>query len=106
MSSYAGGDSAGLNSTSLWIAQLQGGEWQPLRTAPRDGSKIDVWTESGFRYIDVFWYEGPSYPEGAFVYYDSNLRDFIDVDDATHWMPPPAPPTHEKAAQAQNASSI
>jgi hypothetical protein len=106
MSSYAGGDSAGLNSTSLWIAQLPGGEWQPLTTAPRDGSKIDVWTESGFRYIDVFWYEGSSYPEGAFVYYDSNLRDFIDVDDATHWMPPPAPPRHEKATQAQNASSI
>lgn len=98
MSSYASGDSAGHNSTSLWIAQLQGGEWQPLRTAPRDGSKIDVWTEGGFRYIDVFWYEGAGYPGGAFVYYDSNLRDLMDVDDATHWMPPPAPPGHEKVA--------
>ena len=84
---------------------VQASEWQPLQTAPRDGSKLDVWTENGFRYIDVFWYEGPAYPEGAFVYYDSNLRDFIDVDDATHWMPRPAPPRPEKAAHAEDASS-
>jgi hypothetical protein len=48
----------------------------------RDGSKIDVWTENGVRYVDVFWYEGPAYPEGAFVYYDSNLRD------SSMWMTP------------------
>jgi hypothetical protein len=85
---------------------LHASEWQPLRTAPRDGSKLDVWTENGFRYIDVFWYQGPAYPEGAFVYYDSNLRDIIDVDDATHWMPPPAPPRHEKAAHSEDGSLI
>ncbi len=78
-------------------------EWQPLQTAPRDGSKVDVWTQDGFRYIDVFWYEGPAYPEGAFVYFDSELRDLIDVDDATHWMHPPAPPSHEKDPQAEDA---
>jgi hypothetical protein len=73
-------------------------EWQLLETAPRDGSKLDVWTENGFRYIDVFWYEGPAFPDGAFVYFDSQLRDFVDVDDATHWMRPPAPPRHENAS--------
>ena len=52
---------------------LQVSEWQPMELAPRDGSKIDVWTENGFRYIDVFWYAGPAYPEGAFVYFDSQL---------------------------------
>jgi hypothetical protein len=78
-------------------------EWQSLQTAPRDGSKIDVWTENGVRYVDVFWYQGPAFPEGAFVYYDSNLRDFIDVEDATHWMAPPAPPRQEKAPQAEDA---
>lgn len=79
-------------------------EWQLLETAPRDGSKLDVWTVDGFRYINVFWYEGPTYPEGAFVYFDSELRDFIDVDDATHWMHPPAPPQHNGARQAEEAS--
>ena len=81
-------------------------EWQPMELAPRDGSKLDVWTEDGFRYIDVFWYEGPAYPKGAFVYFDSELRDFIDVDDATHWMRPPAPPTHDRALQREEASSL
>jgi hypothetical protein len=80
-------------------------EWQPLETAPRDGSKLDVWTKNGFRYIDVFWYEGPAFPEGAFVYYDSNLRGFIDVDDATHWMCPPAPPTPELGPPAVEAAA-
>jgi hypothetical protein len=70
-------------------------EWRPLETAPRDGSRLDVWTENGIRYIDVFWHHGPEFPEGAFVFYDSQLRDYIDVDDATHWMPPPAPPMIE-----------
>jgi hypothetical protein len=81
-------------------------EWKPMELAPRDGSKLDVWTENGFRYIDVFWYEGPAYPEGAFVYFDSQLRDFIDVDDATHWMRPPAPPKHERAPQREETSSL
>lgn len=67
-------------------------EWRPLKSAPRDGSRIDVWTENGVRYIDVFWHQDPGFPQGAFVFYDSHMRDYIDVDDATHWMPPPAPP--------------
>jgi hypothetical protein len=70
-------------------------EWRPLQTAPRDGSRLDVWTENGIRYIDVFWHRGPEFPQGAFVFYDSHMRDYIDVDDATHWMPPPAPPDLE-----------
>ena len=95
MSSFRIEATAGLNATVRWIPIVQSGEWQLLKTAPRDGSKIDVWTENGIRYVDVFWYEGPAFPEGAFAYYDSNLRDLIDVDDATHWMPRPAPPRHE-----------
>jgi hypothetical protein len=71
-------------------------DWQPLDTAPRNGSKVDVWTENGVRYIDVFWHRSPDYPNGAFVYYDSYLSDYIDVEDATHWMPPPTPPRKDE----------
>ncbi len=105
MSNLSSGASAGLNATIRWIPILQLGEWQLLKTAPRDGSKIDVWTENGVRYVDVFWYNGPAFPEGAFVYYDSNLRGLIDVDDATHWMPRPAPPRLEKAADIEPKSA-
>ena len=80
--------------------------WQPLGTAPRDGSKVDVWTENGFRYIDVFWYNGPAYPEGAFAYFDSELSGLMDVDDATHWMRPPAPPRQEKDSSLWETLSL
>jgi hypothetical protein len=106
MSSLRSGDSSGLNATVRWIPILQSGEWQLLKTAPRDGSKVDVWTENGVRYVDVFWYEGPAFSQGAFVYYDSHLRGLIDVEDATHWMPRPAPPRLEKAAHAENAPLV
>ena len=106
MASHTNGDSTSLNTAIRWIPILQTGEWQPLKTAPRDGSKLDVWTENGVRYVDVFWYKGAAFPEGAFVYYDSNLRDLIDVDDATHWMPRPAPPRLEKAAHAEDTSAL
>ena len=106
MSSLTSGDVSGRDAVVRWIPIVQTGEWQLLRTAPRDGSKIDVWTENGVRYVDVFWFEGPAFPEGAFVYYDNNLRDLIDVDDATHWMPRPAPPRQERAPQADDASSV
>jgi hypothetical protein len=106
MSGLRSRDSSGLDATVRWIPIVQLGEWQLLKTAPRDGSKIDVWTENGVRYVDVFWYEGPAFPEGAFAYYDSNLRDLIDVDDATHWMPRPAPPRQEKTAHEEDASAI
>ncbi len=105
MSNLTSRDSAGSNATIRWIPILQLGEWQLLKTAPRDGSKIDVWTENGVRYVDVFWHAGPAFPEGAFVYYDSNLRGLIDVDDATHWMPRPAPPRPEKAADVEPKSA-
>lgn len=73
-------------------------EWRLLETAPRDGSRLDVWTENGVRYTDVFWHQGPGFPQGAFVFYDSHLRDYIDVDDATHWMLPPEPPNGEASS--------
>jgi hypothetical protein len=71
-------------------------EWRPIASAPRDGSKLDVWTANGVRYIDVFWFVGPTLPDGAFVFFDSHMRDYIDVDDATHWMPPPEPPSRDQ----------
>jgi hypothetical protein len=33
------------------------------------------------------------------------LQGLIDVDDATHWMPRPAPPRPEKAADIEPKSA-
>jgi hypothetical protein len=76
-----------------WWPEIVDASGQAVQTIP-----LDVWTANGVRFIDVFWFEGQAFPEGVFVFYDSLLRDYIDVDDATHWMPPPAPPgegTHQ-----------
>jgi hypothetical protein len=66
--------------------------WQPISTAPKDGSQVILWwqdTERGGKpraiqgewYCakdgDEFWWSSPSMPIG-----------FV----ATHWMPIPPPP--------------
>jgi hypothetical protein len=62
-------------------------DWQPIETAPKDGTIIDVWTSGGWRVADVAW--------------DESIRTWCCVDERrtplpelelTHWMPePPAP---------------
>lgn len=73
-------------------------EWQDIYSAPRDGTKIDLWgrnllkfDKSGERIVNVKW---------------GRVRDWMghERDDwlhgrgedfePTHWMPIPPPPTH------------
>lgn len=75
-------------------------DWQPIETAPRDGTGILVWTERGC--FSVEW-NGPSLPrfeqnESAYSdgwYVDNGSRDLYDLrgPSPTHWMPLPEPPT-------------
>jgi hypothetical protein len=63
--------------------------WQPIETAPKDGTKIDLWHKDGYRVADCRWdiktklwfTDGP----------------FPDDSDVTHWMPLPAAPAAQKA---------
>lgn len=66
-------------------------EWRPIETAPRDGTKIDVW-HGGERMTDVYWsdiqdawcFDGACGPEEP-----TPLAAFPPV---RHWLPlPPAP---------------
>jgi hypothetical protein len=37
-------------------------EWQPIDSAPKDGSLVDLWWE-GVRFVDCFWMNyNPSFP--------------------------------------------
>jgi hypothetical protein len=59
-------------------------EWQPIETALRDGTKVDLWHPVLGRFTDAYWCKlwGWSYQWGR-------------IAGATHWMPRPAPPTEQ-----------
>lgn len=73
-------------------------EWQPIKTAPRDGTWFIIWThdkpEVG-RYQLTTWsrfvYEG----DGLYRREDETIYEcdgFNNFGTATHWMPLPEPP--------------
>jgi hypothetical protein len=83
--------------------------WQPIETAPKDGTKIDLWVvhETYRRRVpDAYWLGDAKQPpffddermEGwaaANMGYDGcdGWADEPDDNDrATHWMPLPKPP--------------
>lgn len=91
-------------------------EWQPIKTAPKDGTKIDLWrvrleygtaeTFDGERIPNAFWGE-PYYGndrkyDDAWVHWDGGRTEEVEITDAylvTHWMPLPEPPAHSKGAR-------
>ena len=79
------------------------GEWQPIETAPKDGSGILV-AFSGIGVFQVFWSEQPFGPGiGAWCVTDNKhedrpLRGYRD-DGILGWMPLPAPPVAKAEGQ-------
>lgn len=72
-------------------------EWQPIDTAPKDGTKVDLWLhiyasprsfgmEDDFRVTDAWWQDG----KWVHRYRDKDAEIFSDY--ITHWMPLPEPP--------------
>ena len=91
--------------------------WQPIETAPKDGSVVDLWITTpalkagAERCCDARWHRGawwfPDYPtefdedDGQPSGFTSDVREIkgvwhrraeTPVCRATHWMPLPAPP--------------
>lgn len=66
-------------------------EWQPIETAPRDGTAVLLYCPTFYFGPGVYlgWWEGTHFEcctEGQ------TLGPYSD-NGATHWMPLPAPPT-------------
>ena len=67
--------------------------WQPIATAPRDGTVIDVWYWDA-RITDVFWHKADvGYAYEGWMYYNVTDWDRLDNECITHWMPLPESPT-------------
>ena len=65
-------------------------EWQPIETAPKDGSVIIVWY---FSPLFARWcYVGKGEKKG-WASQDYWLSDDFEEYKPTHWMPLPQPPT-------------
>ena len=79
-------------------------DWQPIETAPKDGTAILVWCPGTVDSVHVsklmvaVWDPDEWNADdvrGAFRYnrYDSGVYGVLDWDDEpTHWMPLPKPP--------------
>ena len=76
-------------------------EWQPIETAPKDGTSVIVY--NGKYVTEACWLDQPDddghtgWCESGFCFggilYD--LHNEMD-DDPTHWMPLPKPPESDK----------
>lgn len=93
---------------------MQRHSWQPITTAPRDGTKIDLWMPSGHRVTKCYWGR-PSHSCGEFEGYCDSCPDhdgWVDGEDfmngytdqqPTHWMLMPTAPA--TAAEPIHATS-
>lgn len=64
------------------------GDWQPIATAPRDGTMILAWTPQGGVVHDGFmWLMRWDGIKGAWTPWA------LSVDPPTHWQPLPPPPS-------------
>jgi hypothetical protein len=86
-----------LHNERLKVAQLKQAKpgWQPIETAPRDGTPVDLWSTSRGRLINCVFSRAQK-PPGWFWIDDwetGPVKHTQRVMDATHWMYPPEPPS-------------
>lgn len=64
-------------------------EWQPIETAPKDGTPVDLWCGEYQERLVNYSREDRG---GGNVFYVPNESGRCVVRSATHWMPLPPPP--------------
>jgi hypothetical protein len=73
-------------------------KWEPMITAPKDGTQVDLWCRpprgqisgGGYARVPDCWYSA-----GKWWVYDEQHGDDMcrrEVHNATHWMLRPQPP--------------
>lgn len=90
----------------MYLAALKGLQtergWQPIETAPKDGSDILVYDSEDKQTVMVFYGDSASgfgrrYGKAAMAFcvsgsFNDSMGGFDTVDAPTHWMPLPEPP--------------
>jgi hypothetical protein len=71
--------------------------WQPIETAPKDGSIILAWcSDAGWPEAVKWWFYHPEHGEelveGYWGYAEEILNDVTGGADPGFWMPLPEPP--------------
>ena len=74
-------------------------EWQPIETAPKDGTVIDVWLGGISESDRKFYCDGDTFRSPAWAWREGKFRPLGGLNitqvvfvQPTHWMPLPAPP--------------
>jgi Protein of unknown function (DUF551) len=74
--------------------------WQPIDTAPKDGSRVLLWVpdEAGSSYttqIGTWTFYSATSDDFLWVYdgHSDGLRRYCMAHPPTHWMPLPEPPS-------------
>lgn len=74
--------------------------WQPIETAPKDGSTIMLWEMYESEPFFGYWWEGRSRWRASTTHYDTDgnacVIDRIYSEGVTHWMPLPEAPGQGK----------
>jgi hypothetical protein len=74
-------------------------EWQPIETAPKDGTRIDVWVptwlRTGNRMPNAKW------RDGRWSFWWEPTQEWLSIEEEyeggpSHWMPLPPPPKEMK----------
>ncbi|MET3929522.1 hypothetical protein ABIE51_001409 [Lysobacter sp. OAE881] len=69
------------------IALMRGQSWQPIETAPKDGTTIIIAYSLGGQHVETAWWDGEGW---AYNWHEYDGTSY--VKDVTHWQPLPAPP--------------
>lgn len=72
---------------------IQTDGWQPIETAPKDGTVILAWSVGQSEDSEtqlIFWYDDPDYPDEP-PYWCVNYEGHSNLVP-THWMPLPGAP--------------
>lgn len=76
-------------SAAAVVAEHERRKWRPIKTAPNDGTRVDLWTNNG-RFTDC-WFEKGEWMHWWIGGFDTMGAVRLD-EVATHWQPAPEGP--------------